>query len=556
MAASTLLTTDSGRFAMREICCYLLKRRMSRFFKGRLMPEAHRVMHDPNAILNMAAILGEFNDSLDPEILQFYRLLSQIGCLGESLMDTTIYVDATNGSDSSGDGTEDAPYQSFWFLPGLPDVIKHHYRIVLLTDIEMDDLMIDQTFDGEGSLSIIGRAAPIEGTQYTCQGFVGYKGANQISIPAAAWVADQLMGWWIRSDAATSLNEGWAIINNSTLNARTLNKFQGTIGTNDLFTLVQPALTLKTRSVQLASHGPAFEHFPGTPPPNSVGARIALINLNIDIRGTTSVTRVHPVNIYTSDSNVLMSFIRIMCNHGQTALQSTPVRIRGTFNRYASWDTQIDTLANCGLINLNEGTIYDTMPVGLIVHDTDGPYPGGEPQIEIMDVEYCGALVSTGVIKLSRNCYLRDVGARIFKTVIAPPQYTPGAIVHMHECAVCSDPAETSIQILDGSTYFRLDDVSFINNNSGVDLIQMNGMRFEYDGTLASGNDVIGGTAFSGFGMRIGNVCTIVLLIDPDDLTGALVDDWIFDINALQDEWPLVAATSVEGLGSYITRLA
>jgi hypothetical protein len=160
-----ILTTSIGRAAALTAQKFLLRRRLSRFFKRGVVIDFEKWMTGEGTSLQQ--IVGQLNGLHDKELLDIYRLLGVVGGLDESITDTTIYVDGHHGDDITGDGTEGKPYRSLWFLQNLPRRIRHVIRIVVKNQTVYDapigttgKALLDFHFSDSGSLSFIGSGAP------------------------------------------------------------------------------------------------------------------------------------------------------------------------------------------------------------------------------------------------------------------------------------------------------------------------------------------------------------------------------------------------------------
>lgn len=158
---SNLLLDTEGRNVVLEAQRHLLRRRISRFLKRRLVIDYDQWSNGGE--FDLQTLLGELNPHWDDELRELYRLLGHVGGLNESVQDEEIHVNSTTGSDTEGTGSADEPYQSLWFIPMLPNVIGHDYRILITGDIDMESILdIDKSFVAEGCLSIIGVGAAVD----------------------------------------------------------------------------------------------------------------------------------------------------------------------------------------------------------------------------------------------------------------------------------------------------------------------------------------------------------------------------------------------------------
>ncbi len=154
---SNLMNTTEGRNALIEAQKYLLRRRLSRFFKRNLVVNFNEYL--AGGQFNIQGLLGQLNAINDPEIIELYRLLGIVGGLDVTVADMDIHVNAITGSDETGDGSATNPYATLWFVNSLPKKLKHRIIIYLQTDIVCNDtLCFDQTIaHTNGQIFIVGR---------------------------------------------------------------------------------------------------------------------------------------------------------------------------------------------------------------------------------------------------------------------------------------------------------------------------------------------------------------------------------------------------------------
>lgn len=152
---SNLLTTEEGRNALIEAQKYLLRRRLSRFFKRNLVVNFNQYL--AGGQFNIQGLLGQLNQINDPEIIELYRLLGIVGGLETTIAPMTFYVQNT-GSDITGDGSITNPYASLWFLNHLPRKIAHPIIVYIQSDItDNNSYCLDQTITtNQGAIHIAG----------------------------------------------------------------------------------------------------------------------------------------------------------------------------------------------------------------------------------------------------------------------------------------------------------------------------------------------------------------------------------------------------------------
>jgi hypothetical protein len=155
-----LLNITNGPELLRRLACFLAQDRAGLSFKRSFCIAFDEWKN--TGVFSLETLLGDLNELSQDEIALLGQLASELlACQTDySISDTEIWVDAINGSDLDGNGTESKPYKSLWFLPFLPRVIRHHYRIVLMSSIVVDKIDLNITTEGDGSLSFIGAGAP------------------------------------------------------------------------------------------------------------------------------------------------------------------------------------------------------------------------------------------------------------------------------------------------------------------------------------------------------------------------------------------------------------
>ena len=162
-----LLASQTGLETLNRIACFLGRRRMSR----NLVRSFYIAFHEwqQSGYFNKTTLLNDLNELTQDELVDLNTLLGELGCYESTQEVMTIYVDPTNGSDVSGDGSATYPYASLSFLDTFPREIDHNVRVMLLSDLDMgvDPLNLNFTVGPNGCFSLIGRAAPTTVTNGT-----------------------------------------------------------------------------------------------------------------------------------------------------------------------------------------------------------------------------------------------------------------------------------------------------------------------------------------------------------------------------------------------------
>jgi len=306
---SNLLQTQDGRAALYEARNFLLRRRLSRFFKRNLVIDYDRWSHGLQEF-DLDTILGELNPAHDDEILDLYHLLGTIGGLENSIADTTIIVDPDNGDDQTGTGSTLRPMASLWFLPFLPQNINHIYRIILLSDLDMSDTVLNftQTVGPNGCLTLAGYGAEeqtnlgLEGTITANAQFNNCSEFSVINPPPAANCKNSFVQATsgVYDGAATPVFE----VDNSGNNEIATHFRTIDFSINDTIRYIRPArlLTVKGLSLNMNLSGVVMDEN------LNQGSRFCVLNLRIEIDDSTPPSI--PILINTR-GNMLFSFVQI-----------------------------------------------------------------------------------------------------------------------------------------------------------------------------------------------------------------------------------------------------
>jgi len=348
---SNLLQTDEGRAALYEARNYLLRRRLSRFFKRNLVIDFDGYLNG-GLEFDLETLLGDLNAAHDNEILELYRLLGTIGGLQNSIADTTVIVDPDNGNDQTGTGSADRPMASLWFLPFLPQNINHIYRIIILSDLDMSDTVLNftQTVGPNGCLTLAGYGEEEQtnlGLEGTITANSQFNNTSEFSVinppPAAACRNSFVQGTSGAYDgAATPVFEVNSSGNNEICTQyRTID-----FAINDTIRYIRPArlLTVKGLSLNMNLSGNVQDA------DLNQGSRFCVLNIRIEIDDSTPPSI--PILINTR-GNLLFSFVQIKAlNTDQYFLTIDEARI----NERDSVDTAIATeLGLTTLTNLFPG---------------------------------------------------------------------------------------------------------------------------------------------------------------------------------------------------------
>ena len=372
---SNLLNTEEGRAALYEARNFLLRRRISRFFKRNLVIDYDRYSSGSQEF-DLETLLGDLNPAHDDEIRDLYRLLGSIGGLENSLSDLNIYVDATLGNDQTGTGSTDRPFASLWFVPYLPKNINHLYRIILMTDIDMSGnegsyLDFNQNIGIEGCLTIAGYSAPehvLQGLDATITTNTPFLSSEYLGLNPPPTLAT--IGTFLQN-TTVGAREGEAkppIYYTTVVNGELLTTAGVTCLVNDTVQYIQPALTLSCRGLNIRVKMAEDEQDTN----ENIGARFGILNLNIVVEQGVVTNR---GSVFVDcEGSLCMSFCRISPDPGASpgsSLQLMEWR-KGNLNYQNLQDINVYNEIGLGTMpNIkNRSGAFDC--VGLIVDNGSG----------------------------------------------------------------------------------------------------------------------------------------------------------------------------------------
>lgn len=370
---TNLLSTDTGRQTLARIACYLGRDRMSKHFE-RSFYRAFDAWRTAEALtpgsgyFDLETLLNDLNGATQDEIAYINTLLGRLGCLeGQSVADTTIYVDPTNGSDVTGDGSASKPYESLSFLTSgrFPKRIDHAYSIAFLSDCDVGgDLIIDSEFGPNGSLSLVGVGEPTVV-------------AGPFEIDAAGTgVLDDDVGRYFKMTGAVGADpsgqflmavdgqdEGYAQAIHSLAAADTLLTVSGSflnIKAGDHVSVVRPPVTLTVGEI-------AFQcrNTNGYTSLSKIGAKVAVYNLRIAITNLVANAKEDCVLIDNACVQQ-MSFVQIV----PPSSGSMRVTQKAELNTLCG-PSDAATLAATTVTNLNEYIQFFDI-AGLVIDESAG----------------------------------------------------------------------------------------------------------------------------------------------------------------------------------------
>lgn len=350
---SNLRTTENGRNACLVAQRHILERRISRFFERNVVIDfaAWQAGTQEFDINTMLSAQGEFNELNDDEILDLYSLLGTIGGLPETIADINVYVDPTTGSDETGTGSATRPYASLWFLSYLPKVINHDVRIILKNDLTTtDDLVFDFQI-GTGTFSIMGDGAyTIIENGITTAAVTPTNGTSQhIVNTVGPWAANHENTWFLATAGAEVNRASPVFQSDNAASVFTVLRIPlNGLGAADTGAFIRPTITLTCPSITFrCKEAESYDLN------DSRGCRIAMVNLLIYIENGGD--NVYNAAVIDNDGPMLMSFTKIYGDIGTGHFSSD-------INTLNAVDTDLDTYANSGLLNLNS----DTNPLSFV----------------------------------------------------------------------------------------------------------------------------------------------------------------------------------------------
>lgn len=288
---SNLLNNDEGRNVVLEAQRHLLRRRIARFFKRNLVVDYQQWSNGGE--FDLATLLGQLNVAWDDELRDLYRLLGHIGGLDKSVQNEQIYVNPATGSDTEGTGSSGQPYASLWFLPFLPRVILHDYRILIFGDVNHGGILsVDHSFKDNGCLSFIGVGAAVDPYSGVLDGTIsGHANFNSTTMEIQASLAPQITGhrYFIKMKDGPEINHAAPLVDlsvgSSLLDARANPLLN--VNNGNAYTYIIPAHTVTITGANIhaqsghnaASHDVLLN--------TSLATRINFVNLNIDCDSPT-----------------------------------------------------------------------------------------------------------------------------------------------------------------------------------------------------------------------------------------------------------------------------
>lgn len=400
-----ILDTQNGRWIMQGLACHLSKRRMSRRFK-RSFYQAFDAWKQTGTF-SLDTLLNNLNDVDQGEISALNQLLIQLGCsqLGSAFNGGILFVDPLNGSDETGDGSSDNPFETLEFLNGpfFPKIIdkKIIIRVAATAPLNMNKILLDHTIGENGCLSLVGNGDPRVIPTSAGSGPFTLTGVTQIGTPVSCnnlqvgvvFGVNELMGKgnWLLFQSGACAGQAIQIHDNTANNIFTRGGLNGVPLIGDTFIVVNPLpiIVCPVWDIQIKGsiHGNTTDEL----------SRFNLLNLQIDL-GSASVKRGNFRLKNTVNSEI--AFVTLQ----NASDQFEGVQIESNLNNAPSEDPNAQLSATLDVTNLDKPSGADN--AGLLVGRSDFPPPTfGYDCIQMRHAEEIRAVDTPGAVSI-----LADVG--------------------------------------------------------------------------------------------------------------------------------------------------
>jgi hypothetical protein len=530
-----LLSNNDGRQLLYRVACFLGRSRMGRALH-RNFYQAWQEWRNTGS-LNLATLLGSLNPAVQDEILSIGTMLGDLGCYeGATYDNMTVYVDADNGSDDTGDGTSDKPYQTLTFLNTghFPFFINHQVRIIIKGAVTVEALRLDHVIGPFGSLSIIGQGAP--NVVNTSQGAGPFTLTSATALqpgPEAGWDlgfattfgVDELYGKWIRFEDGACAGQALPIHENLANNIYTRAGWNGNPAMGDNFVVVEPSNSITADRMEFELKASMYNHA------DDRAARFNLMNLKLDITGQPLATN----QFYLRNScHSNISFCTLIA----TSAMSGCCILGSPLNYYFSWDSSVESLSQAGLSNLDEGLFGDQGNCGFQLYRQGWPPVSFSPEEcrLIPGAEDIVGIDSRGMISAVACC-----GA-LHQSAIAYLIANQGYCGTVQQCLVSGRADGAGINIFQGA-YAECNVNYFLK---GRDCLKIT------IGDLYI-NQCLAAAVFTGHGIVFGRGSGRVVTHDnPATLTGA-VGDVHFAGGVGTTAYPIADAQITDSLGSFFS---
>lgn len=358
---SDLWNSSTGRAAVREAVYDKIRQRMSRFFGRRTGIEFSKWVESGNTIFNFEDVLGQLNTLHDPEILNWFELLTRIGQSPVTFNNLDLYVNNVTGDDDTGLGTTASPFATGnAALESLKNtridhrvrVIYQHTAAVGQTVYTEDQLTLMHTINQaetqigtvNGHLSIIGQGTEIETkTAQTLTGVVANgAGGTEYQVGGAPWIADDWIGEFMQCVGGNFDGNAIAVHNNTTGSLFTRVYADEPSVPDEIRGIIPPVrIELNRLLVATKCSNPVVATFRGSP--------VAFSNLYFDFTGTNKSESV--VEISSTRQQVRTDFVVFEFADGNSA----DILIENTIlNGYDPLDTALQSNTQSGVSNIGE----------------------------------------------------------------------------------------------------------------------------------------------------------------------------------------------------------
>lgn len=528
---SNLLTTAEGVLAMREACREQIKHRMSRFFHRTLVPEWLNFNLTGQQEFSITNVLGLLNENHDPEIISLVQLLSTLGGFPVSISDQDIYINK-NGSDETGIGTADQPYETpLTAINNLPAILDHDYRIILqhdglagVTVYENTDVLIS-TVLRKGTLTIVGEGDVIvarTGDTLTGSVDVGTAAGKRFTVAGAGWGVNAYQGMWIRPTNGANQDEAIPILKNNAVEIWT--RYQtNSPAIGDDFDIVRPSVVWKLNSLTLDLTNQNRRTFTGH-------GRFMMANLMLDLSGTT--TAADTLTMIGVQSKLWLDFVKIvLADFGFFDIKTDGVGINST----VPYENAVSALTGINFANWADNTQSTETPGFTVLRLTPGL--ADNYQLETIKSVILGLTCSEGVSMNETTIDGSAVG-QVSNSGIHTGNLLRTVLVNGNGA---------------NPVWFIRSDVNLQNvhiMNSTGDAVTVEGgfVRFNADVSC----DVVN---VAGFALSAGPLCHGQIEQDGASFAGAGGDiNFTSPAPDLPFVWPAAGASQTDGNGSYVVR--
>lgn len=545
-----LLSNDDGRNLLYKVACFLGRDRMSKSLKRQF----YRAWQEwrTSGSLSLATLLGNLNPVVQDEMLSIGNMLGDLGCFeGRTYDNMTIYVDADNGSDSTGDGSQSRPYQSLSFLTSdrFPHFINHQIRILISGNVTSDAICCNQIIGPFGSLSILGQGAPTVVT--TSVGAGPFALTNVIPYtpgPISGWQfrvaetfgVDELYGKWLRFEDGPCAGQSLPIHGNAASEIYTRAGWDGLPVNGNEFVIVEPSNTITCPIFDFKLTGPIVTYN------DDRASRFNLANLKIDVSIIPGVITVeNKFRIHnTCKSNITFCTLIANINMDDYCL------IENSLNEYLSWDTSLVGLSESGLDNLDQEFGGNVSNCGFLLSNSDWPAVN-------FNLTECRITQIPGqnIIGLDARGRVTGIGpaGTIHQSAIGHIRYEEGGSGTIQQCFLSGRSDGACVNVYQGSCV----DINYNWFHGGPPFAAVKAqdcLEVRTGDVLLRENDGQGAAGFSGHGIAFAKGAGRVVSNDADhgNLVGT-TGDVLFNAGVGTTAYPIADAQITDALGNYMS---